>query len=231
MGFAIYGLLDAVFSFFFYRSKIAFIILLLGMPAFMKMYRKELLERRKRQLLSEFSETLCSVSVNIKAGFSLENAFLEAYKDIQLFYGANSLMSEEITRIRKGLELNQTLEEIIEDFSVRSDEDDIKMFSDVLKNAKRNGGNITEVLSNTADRIREKICIDAEIETLITEKKMELRIMEGMPFLILLYLEATSVGYFDVLYEGLTGRLIMTGALAVYLLSAFVGSRIMKIKV
>lgn len=105
------------------------------------------------------------------------------------------------------------------------------MFSDVVKSAKRNGGNITEVLSGTADRIRESICVDAEIETIISEKKLELRIMEGMPFLILMYLEVTSVGYFDVLYEGIRGRLFMTIALLLYIAAIILGNKIMKIKI
>lgn len=230
-GILLYSIFDVAVSYFFYRSKTVFAVLFFGMPVFFYVFKKKLIVKRKKRLLMEFSETLYSVSINIRAGFSVENAFIDAYKDIQLFYGTDCLMLEEILRIRKGLEMNLTLEELVEDFSNRSGEEDIKMFSDVLKNAKRNGGNITEVLSNTADRIREKICVDAEIETLITEKKLELRIMEGMPFLILLYLEATSAGYFDVLYEGIRGRAIMTAALIVYCFAAFIGDRIMRIKV
>lgn len=229
VGTFLYIFLAAAIAFFFYRSALIFFILWVGFVPFMKIYKKELNEIRKKQLLVEFSETLCSVSVNMKAGMSLENAFSEAYKDIVLFFGDDSLMGREILRIQKGLGINITLEELIEDFAKRSKEENIKMFSDVCKSAKRNGGNITEVLSNTADRIREKICVDAEIETIITEKKLELRIMEGMPFLIMLYLEATSARYFDVLYEGMRGRLIMTAALFIYVAASAIGNKMTKI--
>lgn len=220
-----------IITFFFYRSLYVFLALIPGIFLFFKYIKKELCERRKKKLKDEFSETLYSVSVNMRAGYSIENAFLEAYRDLMLFYGEKSLMAKEVMRIRKGLEINITLEELVEDLSERSGVEEIKMFGDVMKSAKRNGGNITEVLSSTADRIRESICVDAEIETILSEKKLELRIMEGMPFLILMYLEVTSVGYFDVLYVGIRGRLFMTMALLLYVAAIILGNIIMKIKV
>ena len=202
-----------------------------GAVLFMKYYRNSLKEKRHKKLLEEFSETLNSISINLKAGYSIENAFLEAHKDIKLFYGEKSLMAEEILRIRRGLEMNLTLEELVENLAKRSGAEEIEMFSDVLKSAKRNGGNITEVLTDTADRIRESICVDAEIENLMAEKKLEFRIMAVMPFVILIYLNITSVGYFDVLYEGIFGRAFMTTALITFGAALMLGQKIMRISV
>lgn len=230
-GGAVYLLCCACIGFFFYRSVVVAVALLVGFPLFVKIYRKKLIKERKKKLIDEFSETLYSVSINMKSGYSLENAFVEAYKDIKLFYKEDSLMAEEIMRIRKGLEINITLEELIEDLANRSNEEEIRMFSDVCKSAKRNGGNITEVLSYTADRIREGICVDKEIEILISEKRLELRIMEAVPFFLLLYLEITSKGYFDILYSGIKGRLFMTGCLLLYILAVVLGQKIVGIKV
>ena len=60
---------------------------------------------------------------------------------------------------------------------------------------------------------------------LIAEKKLELRMMEVMPFFILIYLGITSVGYFDVLYEGIPGRVFMTVCLAVYIASVILAEK------
>ena len=202
-----------------------------GVVLFMKYYRGSLKEKRNKKLLEEFSETLNSISINMRAGYSIENAFLEAHKDIKLFYGERSLMAGEILRIRRGLEINMTLEELVENLSKRSGAEEIEMFSDVLKSAKRNGGNISEVLTDTAGRIHESICVDAEIENLMAEKKLEFRIMAVMPFVILIYLNITSVGYFDVLYEGIFGRVFMTAALITFAAALMLGRKIMRISV
>ena len=230
-GTLIYACFCAVVAFFFYKSAIAAVVMVPGIAVFMKYYRNGLKEKRNKKLLEEFSETLGSVSVNLRAGYSIENAFLEAYKDIKLFYGEKSLMAEEIMRIRRGLEINMTLEELVENLAERSGAEEIEMFSDVLKSAKRNGGNIAEVLTDTAERIRESICVDAEIENLMAEKKLEFRIMTVMPFVILIYLSVTSAGYFDVLYEGIFGRVFMTAALTTFAAALMLGRKIMRISV
>lgn len=224
----IYVLIDGTISYFFYRSFTFFLILLPGFFAFRSYYRQFLISKRKKRLLEEFSEALYSISINVKAGYSLENAFGEAYKDMSMFYKEKSLMADEILRIKKGLAMNKSLEELLEDFAIRSNEEEIRLFGAVCKNAKRNGGNITEVLTDTADRIRESICVDAEIETILSEKKLELRIMQVMPFLILAYMQVTSVGYFDVLYKGIRGRLFMSVALAMYIAAVIIGNRLVR---
>ena len=230
-GALIYVCISGIIAYFFYRSAVVFFLLLPGFVFFLNYYRDRLKEKRNKKLLEEFSETLKSVSVNLRAGYSIENAFLEANKDVVLFYGEKSLMAEEIQRIRRGLEINITLEELAENLAKRSGAEEIEMFSDVLKSAKRNGGNIAEVLTDTAERIHESICVDAEIENLMAEKKLEFRIMEVMPFVILVYLNITSVGYFDVLYEGIFGRVFMTAALITYAVALILGRKIMRINI
>ncbi|MBP5152892.1 MAG: type II secretion system F family protein [Lachnospiraceae bacterium] len=213
----LYFLMTGAVAFFFYRSLIAFLILCPGVFFFLKYFGDRKKKERLKALKEEFSETLRCVGSGMNAGLSMENAFLSALDDIKLFYGENSLMAEEIIKIRKGLEVNIPLEESIKDLAVRSGDEDIAAFSDVLECAKRYGGNVTEVLRATSDGIRGKICVDKEIELLIAEKKLELRMMEVMPFFILIYLGVTSVGYFDVLYAGIPGRIFMTVCLAVYI--------------
>lgn len=226
-----YVFLCSVFAFFFYRSVIAFIVFLPGVFYFRKIYIASLITKRKKKLSTEFSQTLYSVISGLKAGYSIENAFIEAKRDAELFFGSESLMVFEIQIIKSGLNMHMNLEDLIEDLGTRSGDEEILLFADVFKCAKRNGGNITEVLSETADRIQERICIDREIDLLISEKLLELRIMEVVPFVILIYLDITSRGYFDILYEGLRGRFAMTICLMVYIAAAFVAEKIVRIKV
>lgn len=230
-GASIYGCISGVTAYFFYRSAALFLIMLPGFAIFLKLYKSRLREKRNKKLMEEFSETLGSVSVNMRAGYSIENAFLEAYKDIKLFYGEESLMAKEILRIKRGLEINITLEELIDNLAKRSGAEEIEMFSDVCKSAKRNGGNIAEVLTDTAERIRESICVDAEIDNLMAEKKLEFRIMSVMPFVIFIYINITSAGYFDVLYEDIFGRVFMTVALLIFAGALILGRKIMRINV
>ena len=65
---------------------------------------------------------------------------------------------------------------------------------------------------------------EKEIEVLLSARKLEQKIMNAMPFLIMLYVNLTSPGYFDKLYHSLAGTAVMTLCLGVYL-GAYILSR------
>lgn len=51
---------------------------------------------------------------------------------------------------------------------------------------------------------------------MISAKKMEQKIMNLVPFLIIFYIGTTSKGFFDVLYHNLVGVVVMTVCLVFY---------------
>ena len=224
-------LILAVIGYFFYRSIWACLMLSPILVIFLKEKKKELTKTRKQELNIQFKDAVLSVSANQRAGYSVENAFREAYRDMAMLYGTESYICCEISHIVKGLDNNVTLEKLLYDFGVRSHIPDIMQFADVFMIAKRSGGNMPEILSATADTIEQKITVDKEIQVLVSAKKMEQKIMNMVPFLIILYIELTSKGFFDVLYHNLTGILIMTVCLAVYLAAFMISRRLVEIEV
>lgn len=104
-------------------------------------------------------------------------------------------------------------------------------FADVFLIAKRSGGNMTDILAKTAAVIEQKIETDKEIQLMIGAKKMEQKIMNMVPFLIIFYIGTTSKGFFDVLYHNLIGVVIMTVCLGFYGVAYFMSKRIVEIEV
>lgn len=225
------SLVLSLFSVFFYRSLYATLAFQGFVPLFLIYENKLQNNLRKKKLADEFSETLYSVSTNMLAGYSIENAFKESYKDLIRFYGKKSLMAGEILRISEGLSVNQPIEDLIADLAERSGVDDIIIFSEVFKSAKRNGGNMKEVLHETAYTIREKMRIEGEIDVIVSEKQFELRIMEIIPFFILIYISITSPGYFGPLYHNFKGIVLMTICLVVYVFAIIAGKKIVNVAV
>lgn len=224
-------LIIAAIGYFFYRSVLACLFLAPLFFIFIKEKKKELTKIRRQELNMQFKDAVLSVSANQRAGYSVENAFREAYKDMAMLYGAESYICHEINHIVKCLDNNITLERLLYDLGVRSHVPDIMQFADVFMIAKRSGGNMTEILSDTADTIEQKIMVDREIHVLVSAKKMEQKIMNMVPFLIIIYIELTSKGFFDVLYHNLTGVLIMTVCLVVYLAAFTISKRLVEIEV
>ena len=72
--------------------------------------------------------------------------------------------------------------------------------------------------------------VKEEIRTMTSSVQFEQKIMNGIPFLMIFYIDMTSPGFFGVMYETVLGRLIMTGCLAVYLLSMVLSRKILDIR-
>lgn len=224
-------LLSGIISYFFYRSIWAFLLLSPFLIIFLKVKKRELARKRKEELNMQFKDMVLSVSANQKAGYSVENAFREAYRDMSMLYGKDSHICRELDYIAKGLDNNIVLEKLLYDLAVRSHIQDIMQFADVFMIAKRNGGNMTEILSETADTIEQKISVDKEIQVLVSSKKMEQKIMNVVPFIIIFYIDITSKGFFDALYHNLIGIVVMTICLAIYLAALMISKKIVEIEV
>lgn len=215
-------------AYFFYRSLwAAFPMGVIGIYLFRTIYLRKA-KKAREELTAQFRECILSVVASLQAGYSVENAFLESEKDMGLMYGEGSLIGGELEFIRRGLRVNLTLEELLTDVAERSGCDDIGEFAQIFALAKRNGGNMTEIIKNSAGQIGKRIELRQEVRTLLAGKQMELMIMEMMPFGILLYVGAGSPGYLDPLYHNLFGVLVMTGCLAVYAAAFLIGERVME---
>lgn len=215
-------------AYFFYRSLWAMLPLLpVGGMLYRSMQRGRG-EQEREELTAQFRECILAVSTLLEAGYSVENAFLECGQDMALMYGEDALICRELIIVRRGLHINVSLEELLADLGERSGCEEIIQFGEVFAIAKRSGGNLAEIIKSSAELIGRKTDLKREIDTLLSGKRMELNIMKAMPFAILLYIGATNRGYFDMLYEGLQGRLIMTGCLGAYVGACALGGLVIR---
>jgi len=219
--------ITGMLAYFFYQSILAVLPLAaVGIYAFILTGRNKARKERE-ELAAQFRECILAVSTSLQAGYSVENAFLECRQDMVLMYGESGLICEELNVVRRGLTINISLEELLLDMADRSGCDDIAQFAQIFALAKRNGGNMAEIIRSSANQIGKQIDLRQEIGTLLGGKRMELAIMEIMPFVILFYINMGNPGYFAPLYHNLTGVAIMTGCLIVYLGAYLLGERML----
>ncbi len=215
-------------SYFFYKSIWAAIPLSVVGVMYFRMLKNQKKEKCRKELVVQFKECMLSVSTSLKAGYAVENAFLESAVDMKMLYGEQSLMFQELELIRRGLIINITLEELLLDLAERSDCEEISQFAQVFVIAKRSGGNLAEIISVSTELIGRQIDTLQEINTVLSGRKMEQNVMKCMPFGILLYIGVTYPGYFEGLYHNWQGVLIMTGCLLLYLAAYALGDKIMR---
>jgi len=127
--------------------------------------------------------------------------------------------------------MNRSVEQALSEFAGRSGLDDVKNFAEVFAAAKRSGGELVPIISHTADVIRDKVQVRQEILTMTASKQFEQRIMSMIPFFIVLYIDMTSPGFFNIMYSTGIGRILMTLCLVIYITAIAIARLIMKIEV
>ncbi len=217
-----------LFSWFFYRS--FWVMPIMALPGGGYLYLAMLGRRRKRhrEEREQFKECILSVNASIRAGYAVANAFVESRQDMRMLYGDNSYVVKELQLLELGLKNREPLEGLLGEWGERSEISEVGEFADVLVIGKRSGGSIPEIIDATSEMISRKVLLEEELETLLANKRLEQQVMNIMPFVIVLYLEWSNPGYFDMLYEGYAGRLIMTGCLAAYVFAYYVSQRILQ---
>lgn len=222
----------ALVSYTFYRSlRLFFVLLPLGAVAYPIYKKRELLKRRQWKLVLQFKEAIGSLSSYLSAGYSVENAFPAAARELRNLYGGEAMIVREFSHIGAQLQMNKPVEQLLSEFARRSGSDDIRNFSEVFRMAKRSGGELCGIIEQTVTVLRDKISVSEEIRTMTASRRFEQKIMNLMPFGIILYIDLTSAGFFDVMYQTLAGRIVMTVCLFVYAAAYVMSERLLDIRV
>ncbi len=225
------GVLAGGIAWLFYRSVWGLVVFPGVLALYVRGYRKERQEKRRERLLSEFKDGMQAVSAALLAGYSMENAWREAEKELRELHGEQSLMHAEFRQINAAVQLNQPLEKVLAAFAARSGCEDIESFADVFVFAKRSGGDFAKIIRTTVSKLTGRMEVKREIQTVLAGKRLEGKVMNAMPMLILAYLTVTSGDFLAVLYGNVTGGLIMSAALAAYAGTLGISSRILEIQV
>ena len=215
----------------FYNSIVILIISIPIAVIFPFFNKKEFIKRRKEKLLIEFKDFLRVIKSFLEASYSIENAFIMSVKELTMLHGKDSMMVKELKGIVSQLKLNKPIDKVFRRFAEKTHMEDILDFSEVFLIAKAHGGNISKIIGNTINVINDKIEVKLEIDTVTASKRFEQKLMNLLPFLIIIYMNISSSSFLKPLYTTLEGRMLMTFALVVYFFSIKVSKQILTIEV
>lgn len=222
---------SAGLSYLFYRSWWGMLITPCQFYILFKWKKQAYIEQRKTQLHQQFIDCLKVICSCLMAGMSMENAWSEATKGIGAMHGEKCILYSELKEMNALIETNVPIEQVLLAFAYRSGVDDIISFAEVFAYGKRSGGNWRKIIEDTTLRMEERYETKKQIEVMISGKKMEQKIMNVIPLLMILFLQISSGDYMDILYGNPIGVVCMSICLAGYGVSVFLAQKIMKIQV
>ena len=221
----------ALVSYTFYRSlRIFFLLLPLGL-CYPLYHRKALQEARRYQLSQEFKEGIQILAANLSAGYSIENALANSSHELAMLFGEKGMIRGEFAAMTRQIQMNRTAEQVLFEVAGRSGLEDVENFAQVFSAAKRSGGDLVAIINHTAGVIRDKAQVREEIANMTASKRLEQRIMNLIPFFLMIYVDKASPGFFEMMYHTAAGRILMTICLGVYGIAFWLSKRILDIPV
>lgn len=215
----------------FYRSfKAAVFLLPLWVYHWSRM-EKEMYRKKEREFMRQFQDAIQAVSASLNTGYSAENAFREAQKELKLQYPEEARISREMHILVRQLRLQVPVEQALEEFADRLEVEEIRSFAAVFSMAKRSGADMLAVIKDAVTQIGDKMDVQREIETMLAARRYEFKVMTMVPYLIIAYLAVSFPEFMNSLYGTAAGKGVMTICLAVYLGAYALGLRIIRIEV
>ncbi len=222
---------SAFILYMFFRSLFAFLFLPVMIYFYHRYYKKQLIQKKNEKMNLQFKDAIKALAAALRAGKSAENALKESLREMLVIYGTEEPISREMTIMVNQVSFGIPLEKALEDFALRNPVEDIHTFVSVFQIAKRTGGDLVEIIQNTAESISDKIDTRNEISVVIHSKKLEQKIMSVMPLGILCYIQLAAPDMLTPLYGNVKGLLIMLVCLLIYGAAYFLSVKIMDIEV
>ena len=224
-------ILSAMIAWLFYHHWIGMAVFAVIAPVAYHLHRREQAKMRQGMLRDQFKECIRVVTASMHVGYSVENAFGEAEKELIQLLGSQADMCQELRMINRQIRLNVPIEKLLGQLAVRSGVEEIFGFGQVFGYAKRSGSDFLRILQDTVERIAQKAELEQEIRTMIAAKQMEQRIMNVIPLGILFFIDLTSPEFLEMMYAGMFGRICMTICLLVYGVAYLLSRKIVDIRI
>lgn len=218
--------ISSAIAWLFYRSIFAVLLFAPLAVLFVGFEKRRRTANRKKDLRQRFLDFLGSLEGAVEAGEAPESAIVSTLRDLSLIYSPKDFFVEELTGIVRKLYMNKSLEDALTDFADRTADEDIQRFAEVFAITKRFGGDLLRVIRSAERTLAEKEDVTREIRTMISGKRLEAGIMVMMPPGIIVYFQLMDGEFLAPLYEGFTGRMIMSA-----LLLAYVGCIVLVLKI
>ena len=216
-----------IFVFVYLVTKLVFMAVFMSilaalLPGFVVNTKKT---KRMNALNTQLPEALAMIANALRAGYSFPQAMFVVSQEME------APISDEFGRVVRENRLGRPMENVLNDLTERTDNDDLDMVVTALLIQKQVGGNLAEILNKIEHTIRERIRIRLEIRTLTAQQRLSAAIIAFLPFIVVFILLLLNPEYILTLFQTTIGLLVLCTALLLQLFGMVLIRRIVKIEI
>lgn len=183
----------------------AFIGLVLGYIIPILIVKRKISLRRKK-FNSQIADALVLISSSLRSGYSFMQAIEMVGREM------HPPISEEFYRVLREINLGVTTDEAMNHMAERIDSVDLDLVVTAVLIQRQIGGNLTEILDNIANTIRERVKITGHIRTLTAQGRLSGAIIGLLPFVMALVIYIINPMYITPLFTQPMGQLMLGAA-------------------
>lgn len=201
-------------------SLVTLVVLEMLFKLFLKMRRAGKIKAFDIQL----NEGIVLIANALKAGYSFMQALAVASKETE------DPLSKEFKQMLKEMSLGMSMEDALYGLSMRTPSEDLKLLVNAILIQKDVGGNLSEILENIAETIRERQKIKNEVKTLTAQGRLSGMIIMLLPVFLGGMIFLINPSYISILFTTQLGRLLVVFALFNQLIGWLFIRKIIKIE-
>ncbi len=209
-------------SFWGFLFTIVFAFIGFMIPAW---YASTLKGRRMNTINSQLVEALGLVANSLRSGFAFTQSVEMAIKQLE------SPIKDEFERFLQDTQLGARQEEALLRMVIRTGSYDVEMMVTTILVQKTTGGNLSEILDNVAETIRERERLQGEIRALTASQRLSGIILSIYPLFLFAIFTLIAFDLMSVLWETETGRVLLAIAATLQVMGFFVIRRILRLDV
>lgn len=194
----------------------------LGLPHFIT---GMMVNKRVKKFLILFPDAVDLIVRGLRAGLPVTESIKMVAKEIEEPVG--TVFGSIVDKMALGVPLEKTLYETSAKFRIT--EFDFFVTSIVLQ--RETGGNLSEILANLSEALRQRIMMRLKIKAMSSEAKASMYIIGALPFVVLLALKITSPEYLAPLFDDYRGNIAAAIAGAMLSTGVFVMVRMTKFEI
>lgn len=190
---------------------LAFIMALLP-PIYVK------IKRNKRLALfgTQLGEALPLIANGLRAGFSFEQAFAAAAKDMP------DPIAQEIGKSCRELSMGVSLEKVLTSLTERTENKDMQLLTSAVLIQRKVGGNLADILETISNTIQDRIRLKNHVKTLTAQGKYSGYLIGAVPALLYLAFSVISPDYMSVMYTSTYGYILTGLAIALEVIAFYI---------
>ncbi|MGI9624471.1 MAG: VWA domain-containing protein [Acidimicrobiales bacterium] len=200
------------------------LVFLAGVLALVMAYLSVRTSRRRDAFASQLNATLQLLAGSLRTGYSLTQAIEVVASE------SEDPTADEFRRVTVEGHLGRDVVESLRDVVRRMDNEDLEWVANSIEITREIGGDLAEVIDNTAETIRSRERVRRHIKTLSAEGRISAIILLALPPLMAAWQFTVAPDYLSLLFETNLGRTLLIAAIAAVIIGSVWMRRITRLK-